>query len=188
MPVSSRLVTVLVAGWLLSSCASGADQPSESAPTAAATTPSSPIPTPRSSSAGRVVDQGASCFSYVVPRGWQIVDHYVGSDVVYYAVNPAQSWNVASRCTRKSAPTSLAALARVPMREDLRTSRPRRLANVRLDGVPAYHVRGHADGDVNDYFGAYRNGCRVVVWFNLTSAPGRQRLMQSVLRSWRWDS
>ena len=168
---------VALAGVLLVGCADGGPSPVNR---------QTPGPAPRTSANGRVVEQGPGCFSYVVPGRWQLVDHVMGGEAVYYAVNPEKSRDVASRCTRHAAPRSIAALARGTMRDDLAGSHAHRLADVRLDGVRAYHVRGRRNEVTSDYLGLQHGDVRVLLWFNVNGPP-RRALVRSVVTSWRWN-
>lgn len=175
----SQLLGLVMGLALLAGCGSGTAHPASS------TSPS------RTSTAGHVVDQQDGCFRYLVPNGWPVVDHFVDGDLVLYANSPGTTARIASRCSAEQTPRTLDALADVLVRHDLRGRHPRRVADVELDGVPAYHLQGRAAGQAFDFIGVDHAGRRVALWFDLArdtmTGPTRARLVASVVRSWRWN-
>jgi hypothetical protein len=125
------------------------------------------------------------------PKGWQVEESGLGELVKAWTATEPQAFGtvrfddlgpVDATTPQQLAEDGLTAFPRRP--------RPRLSFDVELDGEPAYHAVGKDDlTEVHEY-GAVRGGSGVTLVFELNtylSAKQRQRIVESVLASFRWS-
>jgi len=178
-------VVTLSLGGLLAGCAGGDDDPATASSTSSSssTPTSSPTPTVAPATGARLTQPSATMNA---PDGWKHLDDLVdfqdtagapkGADVLSLYEMPLGSGTLTEAAQNSRQNKSF----KPP---------PERLADVELDGVPAYHLSGPIDrfSRIEEYGALYR-GRVVTVEFQLTNGPAAERraLVDSALASFHW--
>lgn len=188
MTQARRLAAVgLVAAVTLGGCGDGSASEPAPAP-ASRSTPDSAAPSPSvAPAAGKLVS--LSKLSVRVPRGWSVDRQtFVGELATSFA--PGSNRDGLTVSVLPDEPyRDLAQSLRLERDNTSGLSRPVRLADTTIGGVPVYHLsaRQQYGGRHLDGFGCWLEGSAVRISFELSgNAAHRRQVIESVLATWTW--
>jgi hypothetical protein len=136
---------------------------------------------------GKRVDLGG--FTYSAPKGWKVSTKEIFGNTLTFVSAPDYSAYFNSGFLPNTRQQPLDALARAHLRNTLMRPPIKRMPNIEIDGVPAYHWHAQDSGDIHEEYGVWHNGGWMVMEFDFRvgEAKNRQQTIDSVLNTVAWQ-